>query len=167
MKRIYFLLPELALCRTIIDELLAQGVAQSHLHVIANSSHSLEGLPKATAWQKSDVKYGIELGVGMGGIAGLLGGLLAVTFPPAGLVLAGGATLAGGALAGASFGGLVSALMRSHEHNHELDAFEAAVMNGDILLLVDIPRQDVKKIKQLVTQHHPDVQIGVAKPRSI
>ncbi|MCU7958812.1 MAG: DUF1269 domain-containing protein [gamma proteobacterium symbiont of Bathyaustriella thionipta] len=167
MKRLYFLLPELALCRTIIDELLAQGIAQSHLHVIANSSHSLEGLPKATAWQKSDVKYGIELGIGMGGMAGLLGGLLAVSFPPSGLVLAGGATLAGGALAGASFGGLVSALMRSHEHNHELDAFESAVMDGDILLLVDVPRHEVEAVKQLVTQHHPEVQIGLAEPRKI
>jgi hypothetical protein len=87
---------------------------------------------------------------------------LAVSFPPAGLVLGGGALLVGAA-AGAGFGAVVSALLSSHEHNHDLDAFQRAIEAGEILLMVDIPRQRVDKIRELILNHHPEAHIGIAK----
>jgi hypothetical protein len=87
-----------------------------------------------------------------------------MTFPPAGIVLGGGALLAGAA-AGAGFGAVVSALMSSHEHNHDLTAFQDAIERGEILLMVDIPKGDVDKTKELILTHHPEAKIGVAKLR--
>ena len=48
------------------------------LHVIASIAQPLQDLPEAGVWQKSEMVHGLEWGTGLGGVAGLLGGLLAV-----------------------------------------------------------------------------------------
>jgi hypothetical protein len=164
MRRLFFLTPDVVSCRHIITELKDSGVPQRHLHVIGSITQPLDDLPEASVLQKTELLHGIEIGAGLGGTAGILGGLLAMTFPPAGIVLGGGALLAGAA-AGAGFGAVVSALMSSHEHNHDLTAFQAAIEQGQILLMVDIPKGDVDKTKELILSHHPEAKIGVAKLR--
>jgi hypothetical protein len=155
-------MPNLESCRQVVAELEDEGVPEHHLHAIASLDQSLDGLPEAGVLQKTELAHGLEWGAGLGGVAGMLGGLLAVSFPPAGLVLGGGALLVGAA-AGAGFGAVVSALLSSHEHNHDLDAFQRAIEAGEILLMVDIPRQRVDKIRELILNHHPEAHIGVAK----
>ncbi|EGV50585.1 hypothetical protein [Candidatus Endoriftia persephone] len=162
MRRLFFLMPNLESCRQVVAELEDEGVPEHHLHAIASLDQSLDGLPEAGVLQKTELAHGLEWGAGLGGVAGMLGGLLAVSFPPAGLVLGGGALLVGAA-AGAGFGAVVSALLSSHEHNHDLDAFQRAIEAGEILLMVDIPRQRVDKIRELILNHHPEAHIGVAK----
>lgn len=164
MRRLYFLLPETKIARRVTEELQEAGIVRHHIHAIAGISQDIEDLPDANIWQKSELAHGIEHGIGLGGAAGLLGGLLAVTFPPAGLVLGGGAVVAS-ALVGAGFGGVVSGLMKTHEHNHDLDRFQRAIERGEILLLVDIPKRREEEIKELIRGHHPAVQIGSAKPK--
>jgi surface antigen len=88
-----------------------------------------------------------------------LGGLLVVAFPPAGIVLGGGALLAGAA-AGAVFGAMVTALLGSQEHNHKLDAFQRALASGQILLMVDVPRKREDGVKATILKHHPEAEIG-------
>ncbi len=164
MRRLYFLLPDTAIAQRVTEELEDVGIVRHHIHAIAGISQDIEDLPDASIWQKSELAHGIEQGIGLGGASGLLGGLLAVTFPPAGLVLGGGAVVAS-ALAGAGFGAVVSGLMKSHEHNHDLDRFQKAIERGEILLLVDVPKRREKEIKALILSHHPEVQIGSAKPK--
>jgi hypothetical protein len=55
--------------------------------------------------------------------------------------------------------------MSSHEHNHELNAFQRAIEQGEILLMVDVPRGEVDMTKELILSHHPEAKIGVAKLR--
>jgi hypothetical protein len=162
MRRLYFLTPDVNSCHAIVEELKASGVPQRHLHVIASLAQSLADLPEAGILQKTELLHGIEKGAGLGGTAGMLGGLLAMAFPPAGIVLGGGALLVGAA-AGAGFGAVVTALMSSHEHNHELEAFQSAIEAGEVLLMVDVHRGEVDKTKQLILSHHPEAKIGVAK----
>jgi hypothetical protein len=164
-KRLYFLVPDVAICRVVVRELLERGVKQRHIHVIGNRFTSLEDLPRATLRQTSEFSRGLELGLGLGGAAGLLGGLIAVTFPPAGLVLGGGALLAAIA-AGAGGAALVSALVAADIPNRELKAFENAISAGQLLLLVDVPRADVDATVGLIRQHHPDVEVGITEPRA-
>lgn len=161
-RRLYFMLPDTESCKSLVADLEENGVPERHLHVIGSLTQSLEGLPEANILQKTELAHGLEWGTGLGGVAGLLGGILAVTFPPAGLVIGGGALLAGTA-AGAGFGALVSSLLASHEHNHKLDAFERGIEQGQLLLMVDVPRRDVTKIQELIVKHHPEAEIGVAK----
>jgi hypothetical protein len=165
MRRIYFLVPDQESCRRIVAELEASGVPQHHLHVVASMDQVLEDLPEASAWQKTELKHGIEIGVGLGASAGLLSGLLALAFPPGGLILGGGAVLAMTA-AGAGYGTLVSALMKGHEQNHRVHDFEPALMRGELLLMVDIPRHDLERAKALVLEHHPEAEIGVVARRA-
>jgi hypothetical protein len=163
MRRLYFLLPDKDTTRTVVSELEDAGIPHSHLHAVASITQDLEDLPEAGVWQKTEMAHGLELGVGLGGMAGLLGGVLAVAFPPAGLILGGGALIAT-TVAGAGVGGVVSALMASHDHNHSLDSFQRAIERGEILLLVDVPKNRVDEIKALILQHHPEASIGIAKP---
>lgn len=162
MKRLYVLLPGETSCRALVEELVSVEIPTSHLHVVAGLSHQLQALPEATVWQRTELARGIEWGIGLGGVAGLLGGLLAVAFPPAGIVLGGGALL-GGTAAGAGFGALVSALLGSQEHNHKLDGFQRALANGQLLLLVDVPRQREDEVRERILRHHPEAEIGAVK----
>ena len=161
MRRLYCLLPDIDTTRTLIAELEAHGIAHSRLHVIASLSLDLEELPQANIWQKTELAHGIELGLGLGGVAGLLGGLLAVTLPPAGLIRGGGAVMATAA-AGAGVGGIISALLSSHDHNHDLDGFQRAIEAGEILLLADVPADRADEIRSLILQHHPAAGIYMA-----
>ena len=164
MRRLYFLIPDLALTENIVNELKSQGIAEKHLHVIAAVTHSLKGLPQATVWQKTELAHGLEWGTGIGGTAGLLGGLLTVAFPPGGIALGGGALLIGAA-AGAGVGAAMIGLMKGHEHNHQLDDFKKEIEQGEILLMVDVPRAEVDSTIDSILLHHPDAQIKVSQPR--
>lgn len=159
MRRLYVLLPTETVCHAVVAELEAAGLPASHLHVIAGLTHDLRNLPEANVWQRTELAHGIEWGVGLGGVAGLLGGLLAVAVPPAGIVLGGGALLAGAA-AGAGFGALVTALLGSQEHNHRLDAFRRALADGELLLIVDVTRRQEAAIRDTILRHHPQASIG-------
>ncbi|MCP4041425.1 MAG: DUF1269 domain-containing protein, partial [Gammaproteobacteria bacterium] len=144
----------------LVAELREKGIPDRHLHVIADSKTVLEGLPEASMLQKSEFTHGVEMGIGVGGVAGLLGGVLAVTFPPAGIVL-GGAAIIGGVVAGAGFGALVSGMVAHDIPNHELEAFEQGIAEGKILLLLDVPKERVDEFVEIITSHHPEAEIGI------
>jgi hypothetical protein len=163
MRRLYVLIPTEVSCRALVGELEAAGIPANHLHVIAGLGHPLKDLPDASIWQRTEMIRGIEWGGGLGGAAGLLGGLIAVAFPPAGIVVGGGALVAG-TVAGAGFGALVSALLGSQEHNHKLDAFKEALAAGQLLLMIDVPRTRVDEVKEAILGHHPEAEIGTVKP---
>jgi hypothetical protein len=110
MRRIYFLVPSVTSAKAIVDALLLARVEERHIHIVAREGTELEDLPEAGVAQRSDLIPAIEKGVAAGGISGLLAGALAVTFPPAGLVLGGGAVL-GLTLFGAGFGAWMSGMV--------------------------------------------------------
>jgi len=168
MRRLYILLPDVEFCRLVVGELKEAEVPERHMHVVASVTQSLEGLPEAGVLQKTEVLHGLEWGALMGGAAGLLGGWLVVTYPPPAMAHP-GQTLGYGAIAlctvlGVIFGVLVSALVKSSEHNRRLDYFEAAIEAGQVLLMVDIPKSDVERTKALVLKHHAEADIRVVQP---
>lgn len=161
MRRLYFLIPTVELTETIVNELENQGVAHKQLHVVAAITQTLKDLPEASIWQKTELAHGLEWGTGIGGTAGLLGGLLTVAFPPGGIILGGGALIIGAA-AGAGVGAAMMGLMKGHEHNHQLDDFKKEIDDGQILLMVDIPKDEVDSIQQSILLHHPQAHIKVS-----
>ena len=74
MRRIYFLLPEVASARAIVDELLLARVEERHIHIVAREDTPLEDLPEAGVAQRSDLIPAIEKGLAAGGLSGLLAG---------------------------------------------------------------------------------------------
>ena len=163
MRRLFFLLPNVDSCKAVVTELQQAGIPDRHLHVVASVEQPLEGLPQAGVLQTTEVVHGLEWGILIGGGGGLLGGLLALVVPPPGLELGHSAVVASAAL-GSVFGAIVSALMSTHEHNHKLDSFERAIEQGELVLMVDVPRKQVDATKALILKHHPEAEIGVAKP---
>ena len=87
MRRLYFLVPNVESAKKINDELLLARVEERHIHIIAKEGTPMEDLPEASLAQKSDVIPALQRGVAIGGITGVVAGIVAVTFPPAGLVL--------------------------------------------------------------------------------
>ena len=75
MRRLYFLLPDLATARTVVDELLLARIEERHIHVIAKEGCTLEDLPEASLLQKSDFVPAVERGIALGGATGALAGL--------------------------------------------------------------------------------------------
>ena len=163
MRRLYFLVPDIEHTRKIVDELLLARVDEKHFHVIAKEGTPLENLPEAKLSQKSDLIPSLEKGLTLGGITGILGGVIAVTIPPAGVVLGGGAILAS-ALAGAGIGAWMSSMIGVDVPNSRLSAFEKAIKNGEVLMMVDVAKVRVDEIDELVKKHHPEAEIEGTEP---
>jgi hypothetical protein len=162
VQRLYFLLPDVATTRAVVSELQGGGIQEGHVHVVASARIPLEDLPEATVLQTSELRSGLEKGLGVGGVAGLLGGLLAVAFPPAGLILGGEALLLM-MLAGAGAGAVVSGLIAKDIPNHELQSYNDAIARGQILLMVDVPSAELTAWMDRIQQHHPEVDFGVCE----
>jgi hypothetical protein len=66
-KRLYFMLPDAQTCYRVVKELKDAKIPERHMHAIADAEQSLEGLPKASTLQKSELLHGLEAGLGVGG----------------------------------------------------------------------------------------------------
>ncbi len=157
--RLYCVIPDIVRCTLLTHQLQDAGLSQRYIHVLARDDISLEGLPQATILQKTELTHGIEMGLGVGGVGGMLGGLLAVTFPPAGIVLGGGALVLITALAGAGVGSVVSALIAGGIPSHELEEFRDHIYHGKILLMVDISRNLIPMMIEMFENSDTGIEI--------
>jgi hypothetical protein len=163
MRRLYFMVPDIDTANTVVDELLLKRVDDHHIHIVAKEGTPMGDLPEANLLQKSDFIPAMERGLAVGGITGVLAGIAAVTFPPAGLVLGGGAIL-GTSLAGAGFGAWISGMIGMDVPNTQIKKFEGAIEKGEVLMMIDIPKTRVEEIEALIQQHHPDADMGGTEP---
>ena len=164
MHRLYFLMPDITVTHRLVNELLLSHVEERHIHVIAKEGTPMEELPEASLLQKSDFIPAIERGLTLGAISGVLVGLVAMAFPPAGLVVGGGAVSAIVA-AGAGVGGWLSSMVGVSVPSTRLKKFEGAINAGEVLVLIDVKRDRVDEIEELVKQHHPEADIEGAEPK--
>lgn len=162
MRRIYFLVPDIDIARRIVDELLLARVEERHVHVLAKRGTPLEDLPAATFFQKTDFVPALEQGVAVGGATGALAGLVAIALPT-GLVLGGGAVLAI-SLAGAGLGAWWSSLIGASTGNRRIKDFQDAIEQGQLLMMVDVPRERIDEIENLVRKHHPEAECEGTEP---
>jgi uncharacterized membrane protein len=165
MRRIYFLVPTVASARSIVDELLLARVEQRHIHIVAREGTALENLPAAGLAQSSDLLPALQRGAAAGGLTGLLAGLLAMSFPPAGLVIGGGALLVFGVF-GAGFGAWMSSMVGVDLPNSRIEAYEKAIQAGELLMMVDVPRTRVEAVEVLVIRHHPEAELEGVDPNT-
>jgi hypothetical protein len=162
-RRLYFLVPGVDVAHKIVNELLLLRIDCDHMHIVARDGTPTGDLPEATILQKTDLIEAAERGVAVGGATGMVAGLLAVSFPPAGLILGGG-MVAATMLAGAGFGAWVAGMIGVNLPNRELAAYEQAIQNGAVLMMVDVPKERVHEIERLIQEHHPEAQIGGTEP---
>lgn len=161
MRRIYFLAPNIKTTHGIVDELRALGLQDNSIHVLGQRDTPLEDLPEAGISIKTDFVAAAERGIALGGSAGLLAGLIALRF--SGFALAGGPIL-GVLFAGATIGSLAGGLTGLNVGNSKLKQFENAIEAGQLLILVDVPKDQIKSISQQIIKHHPNAEYDGIEP---
>lgn len=162
-RRLYFMVPDVAGARALRDELLLARIEDSHIHVLAKDGVPMEGLHEASILQKTDFVHGAETGLVIGGGIGILAGLVAILFPPAGVNLQ-LVTILVTALIGAAFGAWVSSMVASSIPNSRLKTFESAIEAGRILMMVDVPASRVDEIRKLIASRHPEISGTTQEP---
>ncbi len=155
MRRIYFLAPNISITKYIVDEMLLARIEERHIHIIAKQGTPLEDLPEASLLQKSDFIPAVEQGVAIGGTTGILAGLVAIALPATAPVVAGGGVLLGSTLAGAGMGAWLGGMIGMNVGNRRIKEFEDAIESGELLVLVDVPKDRVDEIEARVIQHLP------------
>ena len=164
MRRIYFLSPDLAVTKNVVNDLLHARIDEKHVHIIAKRNTPLENLPEANLLQKSDFIPAIEQGIAIGGTTGMLAGLVAIMLPPASAVVAGGILLAS-TIAGAGVGAWISGMVGMSIGNRRIKEFEDAIEAGKFLVLADVPANRVEEIEERIKQHIPQAEIESTEPR--
>lgn len=161
MRRIYFLVPDIKTTHKIVDELRSEGIEERHIHILAKRDTPLEDLPEAGVTIKTDFIPAVERGVALGGTTGLLAGLVALRF--AGFSIAGGPIL-GIIMAGATVGSLMGGLSGLGAGNSRLQQFEDAIEKGELLMLLDIPKDKIDEISKAITKHHSNAEFKGIEP---
>ncbi len=164
MKRLYFLLPDLATASSVVDDLLVAGIRWKDIHLVAREDIELANLPEAALLQRSDLLPALRQSAGIGAATGALAGLVAIALPPVGLTLAAGALLLCLTAAGAGFGAWVGGMIGISVPNRRLSQFREAIAQGRLLIMVDVPCEKFDEVDALVRRHGPEVHIESGEP---
>jgi hypothetical protein len=154
-RRLYFLLPDVESARNMLNDMLLARIEERRIHFLANRGALPAGLPEASVLQKTDIVHGAQLGMVIGGVAGTLGGVLFVFYPPGGASLQ-WVTVLITALLGALFGAWASSMAASAVPNSQLKRFGSDLERGKVLMMVDVPMGRIAEIYELVRRRHPE-----------
>jgi hypothetical protein len=162
-RRLYFMLPNVAEAERTLRDLLLARIEVKHIHFLGKRDLPLGDLPEASFLQKTDVVNGAGTGMILGALLGAIGGGLLLMFPPSGLVLPAG-TLLITALFGGGFGFWVASMVGSSVPNSRHTAFQKAIEQGKILMMVDVPLSRKQEISDLLSSRHPEAQFRGTEP---
>ena len=161
--RIYFLVPDQKAAENIADSLYEEGVDQSQIQAVVNEDQRplASRIPEAGIIETSDITSAAKRGAGTGAFAGLLLGLVIMSFlvPHMLLAIVTGALLI---VVGAIIGSWVATMIGVSVPNTKLHAFQEAIDQGKILLLVDINPNQADRLKKLMQTRYPDPDMCIA-----
>ncbi|MEP6656340.1 MAG: DUF1269 domain-containing protein [Betaproteobacteria bacterium] len=156
-RRLYFIMPDLASARKMMDDLLLARIEERHIHFLARRGTPMDGLHEANHLQKSDLVHGVQVGLALGALLGLVLGTVVVmtllTDDRWQIV-----TVLGAGLVGALFGAFSSSMVGSAVPNSRLKQFANAIEEGKLLLMADIPQHRVGEVRELLNACHPEAE---------
>ena len=152
-ERQFFFAKDFETANKIIDDLKDFGIEENDLHVIANDDVVLQPLPEPDITHRSDVVDAAKRGAATGGAIGLLGSIVAVTVPPAGLTLGGGAILAGTAL-GTALGTWFSTLVGVSVSNQDVEEYRDRIERGELMIIVDCEPEQQPMLSAMLESRH-------------
>lgn len=164
-RKLYFMLPDIASARAMLDELLLARIHEQNMRFWARDDMLPADMPAANFWQKTDLVHGLETGALIGAAVGLVVGILLLLFQPQGIVLRTEAILVA-ALGGALFGAWVAGMVAAAIPNSRLKAFQEGIERGQVLLILDIPYARVSAVEELFARRHPEVRFGGQDPHT-
>jgi hypothetical protein len=155
-RRLYFIFSDINQARTAVKDLDGLGVDLGHVHTVARPGADLNGLPPATERQRRDILKRLEKTLWGGnltlfGIA-FIGLVLAVVF---GNVI--GTVLATAVMIASFVGGALFTLRLPTVH---LDEFHEELSHGELLLMVDVTRDCVEDVEEMMRRRHPEAVTG-------
>lgn len=163
-RRIYWLLPDLASARRTMNDLLLARISEPHIHFVASEGADTTGLHAANVLQTSDVIRAAQVGLVTGGCVGIvLGVVAAIFFPIVGDTPQWGMVGVLGVVGGL-VGAWASSLIGASTPSKRLRRFEAAIEQGQILLMVDVPRSRVDEIESMLEAAHPEGHFEGVEP---
>lgn len=162
-RRLYFMLPNPASARAMLDELLLARIEISHMRFHGRDGTLPDDMPTLNYLQKTDLVHGAQLGVVIGAIVGLGAGIFLTMFPPDGFTLRTAAILLV-ALGGAVFGGWASGMNAAAVPNTKLRQFADRIEQGQVLLILDVPLGRVQEIEEMIAKRHPEISFGGIEP---
>jgi membrane protein DedA with SNARE-associated domain len=165
-RRLYFMLPDLAESRAMLDELLLARIEQRYIHFCAKEGSLPSDMPEANVFQKTGLIHGIETGMLIGAISGLLAGSALMAIPPENLEMHLLALLVA-VIGGAIIGSWISGFSARAIPNSKLKPFRDDIEKGQVLLIVDVPFDRVTEIKNMIARHHPEVSFGGAETHTL
>jgi hypothetical protein len=162
-RRLYFLLPDIESARKVEEDLLLARIEEGHMHYLARRGMDLGDLPEASVSQKTDFVHGLKVGLITGGSMGFIIGLVAL-FQFGATLVSGFTIFLGLFVLGAAFGVFASALVASSTPNTMLKPFQKALDEGHILLMVDVPKERVHEISEIIRKTHPEAEDHGVEP---
>lgn len=156
-NRLYFVLPDVPSARQLENDLLLARIEERRMHFLAKRDTDLQDLPQASVAQKTDLVHGMQVGMATGAVTGAAGGLWLYFYPMLGSGLGFGTILIGG-LGGALFGLWTASMVGISTPNIRLRSFAKTLDAGHVLLMVDVPRERVEEIRELVLKRHPEAE---------
>ncbi|NOY65795.1 MAG: hypothetical protein GXP13_00110 [Gammaproteobacteria bacterium] len=156
-RRLYYLLPETSHAARLVKDLNINGVKSRHMHAVANNKTALSDLPLTNIRQRKDLGKKIEnqlwdADLMLFFLALLSLFLMAIQQVP-------GWTL----IIPISIMALTYALGNyfiQHIPNVHLDEFCNAMKHHEIILMIDVPRNDIWDVQQFIKHHHPEAVTG-------
>jgi hypothetical protein len=154
-RRLYYLLPDVASARQVMDDLLLARIEERHIHFIARQGTPMEGLHEANLLQTTDVVHGAQQGALIGAALGCALGLFLVYFviPDAYWHVP---TVVLASIAGAAFGAWTASLAGAAVPNSRHKGFASDIAGGKLLLIVDVPEHKTSDVQALVQRIHPE-----------
>ena len=157
-RRLYFLLPDIDTAHQVVDTLKRNKVSEDDMSVVARDETQTRDLPEPSVTETSDLVVSAERGAAAGGVTGVVAGLAAMAFPPAGLAIGGGLVAATG-VAGAGFGAWASSMIGIRHDNSQIEAYENAIEQGQVLMMVDAEAERVAEMERVIREAAPDTRI--------
>lgn len=154
-RRIYWLMPNLASARQAMDDLLLARVENGHIHFLARDSADMTGLHLANVLQASDLVRSAQMGLLLGAAIGAVAGATLALSQLVGDLSKPGVVVALAAF-GSLFGAWTSSMIGVSAPSRRLRRFGPALERGEILLMVDVPRQRLDEIEALLHASHPE-----------
>lgn len=154
-QRLYFLLPDREHTLRVVNELLEQRFEPGAMHTLAGRGMTSEGLPGSNHQQRNNFAGHIEdwtwrMNLALFFMAAIA--LAVMIFLQAGFwVLLPLAVMVATFLLGERF---------THLPNVHLQEFRDALKHGEILLMIDVPRERVSEVEYRVKAHHPEAVAG-------
>jgi hypothetical protein len=155
-RRLYFIVPEESHAVQIVADLETAGVDRQHIHAIGGKGTTLEKLPAANERQRHDTAWRLQQILWLGNLVlFVLGAIGLIVSVLQGSLI--GAVLSVAAMVLTLTAGFLFATRVPDTH---LDEFRGVLSHHEVLLLVDVPKQRVAEIEELISRRHPEATAG-------